>query len=461
MPGYMTAYGSSPLLGGHAEVSGYMGDTYGSHGQPMMSPFGLHRPMVSAHTSFHPSRAPSQLGLDRDRGLPIINPPSSESALTGSDLTSDGRASGTISRPPHPGSIAMPPQPPPGTIMMPQFHNMSPYGHPMTPLHGHALSPLHHHVLMTPHGMAMNPGTPYFMPYPSPGGPYSYGPPPPPHNLNGTSPEKKDASQKQDGGSSDGPPSFAQSPSGFTGFHMNAHPSPMSVMHHYGYSMGLLSPGLPFSPGVVMTPGAVWGSPARGGNPYINPAVGAPVHLPQSTQAAPLSEEGGYFPPVDGGYFPAVDPSANETTQGGSGSSATGSDGNIGTSSLDHDTAATSRLIEDRAAPKPITSSMDDLLTRMGKLDVDRPGAFPTVNNKAKSSSALTRPVAPQRGGSDPTNVNPGPPAPARHVSADALGKGTGVGVGVHPPSTGISRAAPGNLNFSSLGLRVEQKTLI
>lgn len=72
-----------------------------------------------------------------------------------------------------------------------------------------------------------------------------------------------------------------------------------------------------------MSPGAFWGRPgAVAPNPYINPAVGAPVHLPhhQSPAVSPMGYAGyepqGYFPPVPvpmqgmedtGGYFPFVD----------------------------------------------------------------------------------------------------------------------------------------------------------
>lgn len=75
------------------------------------------------------------------------------------------------------------------------------------------------------------------------------------------------------------------------------------------------------SPGVTMSPGAFWGRPGGGGaNPFINPAVGAPVHgspggffamnmHPISPAASAGGEEpAGYFPPVpaEGGYFPPM-----------------------------------------------------------------------------------------------------------------------------------------------------------
>lgn len=82
------------------------------------------------------------------------------------------------------------------------------------------------------------------------------------------------------------------------------------------------------SPGVTMSPGAFWGHPGGGANPFINPAVGAPVHgspggffgmnmHPVSPAATAGGEEPtGYFPhiPAEGGYFPPMPSSrlANE-----------------------------------------------------------------------------------------------------------------------------------------------------
>lgn len=59
------------------------------------------------------------------------------------------------------------------------------------------------------------------------------------------------------------------------------------------------------SPGVAMSPGAFWGHPG-GANPFINPAVGAPVHLSPSGFYAmhpvhsqhEAEEPSDYFPPV-------------------------------------------------------------------------------------------------------------------------------------------------------------------
>jgi hypothetical protein len=83
----------------------------------------------------------------------------------------------------------------------------------------------------------------------------------------------------------------------------------------------------------------------------------------------------------------------------------------------------------------------------------DRPGPYPA---KANSSGALERPSL-VRGDSDPTN-GAGPPAPVRHISADALGNGAGVAVNAHSSAGSVSRTPPGSLNLAGLGLRVEQK---
>ena len=73
---------------------------------------------------------------------------------------------------------------------------------------------------------------------------------------------------------------------------------PGSYVAHLHHAHGaMLSPYTPFSPGVAMSPGAFWGRPGSGPNPYINPAVGAPVHSyfpPVPPRAQPAEE---YFPP--------------------------------------------------------------------------------------------------------------------------------------------------------------------
>ncbi|KAI0772294.1 hypothetical protein BD413DRAFT_603832 [Trametes elegans] len=133
-------------------------------------------------------------------------------------------------------------------------------------------------------------------------------------------------------------------------------PSPAAVepdrptMH--GHMQHVMTPFSPFSPGVTMSPGAFWGRPGTGANPFINPAVGAPVRpghpyygaYPQQypTPTPPLLQQGqqpegsgqeggrppdGYFPPVavsvamaqggavardePAGYFPWMPPAAH------------------------------------------------------------------------------------------------------------------------------------------------------
>ncbi|OBZ67935.1 hypothetical protein A0H81_12292 [Grifola frondosa] len=155
--------------------------------------------------------------------------------------------------PAHPGPISLPPPPPVSAFPAPPPHTLSPsYPSP----HPHpAMSPLHHPMLgmpagvtITPHGLPpITPSMPSFtfLPQPSPG---ALPPDPAP------------------------PPAFA-----------------------------------PFSPGVTMSPGAFWGRPGSGAaNPYINAAVGAPVHAYYSYVQAQVEEEqrqqllaqNEYFPPV-------------------------------------------------------------------------------------------------------------------------------------------------------------------
>ncbi|KAI0370634.1 hypothetical protein BV20DRAFT_1035833 [Pilatotrama ljubarskyi] len=130
-------------------------------------------------------------------------------------------------------------------------------------------------------------------------------------------------------------------------------PSPAAVepdrptMH--GHMQHVMTPFSPFSPGVTMSPGAFWGRPGSGANPFINPAVGAPVRpghayytaypqqqqhpgqQQQQQQSQTGEHEGrppdGYFPPVavsmamaqggamapqePAGYFPWVPPSGH------------------------------------------------------------------------------------------------------------------------------------------------------
>ncbi|KAI0728484.1 hypothetical protein C8Q72DRAFT_779692 [Fomitopsis betulina] len=126
--------------------------------------------------------------------------------------------------------------------------------------------------------------------------------------------------------------SNAQNVQGGSGAPMQSPYDPARHMPHH-----VMTPFAPFSPGMTMSPGAFWGRPGSGAvNPFINPAVGAPVHgspgyfwPPQAASA----DEQGYFPPVppqpqpEESYFPSVPPSAsrpsglaNELGRGDSGS---------------------------------------------------------------------------------------------------------------------------------------------
>ncbi|KIJ58253.1 hypothetical protein HYDPIDRAFT_44557 [Hydnomerulius pinastri MD-312] len=83
-----------------------------------------------------------------------------------------------------------------------------------------------------------------------------------------------------------------------------------------------MTPGVAMTPGVTMTPGAFWPHA-----PWINPAVGAPVHVHADSHGGHNypGGEGGYFPPVtqppggDTGYFPPVSGVVNEILKEGSG----------------------------------------------------------------------------------------------------------------------------------------------
>jgi len=81
-----------------------------------------------------------------------------------------------------------------------------------------------------------------------------------------------------------------------------------------------------------MSPGAFWGRPGGGVNPFINPAVGAPVHgspggffgmnMQPVSPGANMDEPSSYFPPVqEAGYFPPMASSnlANEILRDKSG----------------------------------------------------------------------------------------------------------------------------------------------
>ncbi|KAI1794342.1 hypothetical protein LXA43DRAFT_996669 [Ganoderma leucocontextum] len=187
--------------------------------------------------------------------------------------------------PAHPGPIALPPPPPVTAFPVPPPHTLSP-PYPSPHMHGHPMSPLHHPLMigmpiMTPHGLPpITPSMPSFtfLPQPSPGLPSPVAPGP--------------------------------------------------ELHMYEHMRHVMASYTPFSPGVTMSPGAMWGRPGSGANPFINSAVGAPVHPGQyythgyAQQQQPQSQpeqDGGYFPPMTreepAGYFPWIPPQSDGQTQ--------------------------------------------------------------------------------------------------------------------------------------------------
>jgi hypothetical protein len=454
------AYYSPYAPASQQAMNGYPFEHFAAYSQPASS-FGSHPPPLSSHPSHlgHQPTVHSQLSMELTVPDSALSPRSQASSQLGA--TSPKSPSSQA----RPGSIALPPPPPPGMMMMQPPHGYSPYAHPLgTPLHGH---PMHHQMVMTPHGiLPMTPSMPSFSMT------HSFAPPPPPVNL-ATKPSSKDTTPEDKSSSSAQTETRGNAAPGLTpGQHNPSLMSPnlggpMSAIHHYGYNMGMLSPGLPFSPGVIMTPGAFWGSPARGGNPYINPAVGAPVHLPQQSNApvsgsgsgAPSTEEPGYFPPVGGQdeYFPPMTLAPNTSATGGSGSSAGRSA--RGSSDTHGSTSRTSSGFESTTTgiSKVSPTAVDGLLGRLGQLHVSGESVpqLPTLTLNKSWSGALGRPSGAARGDSDPI---PAPPAhPVRHVSADALGNGAGVSVTSHVASGGssVGRTPPGSLNLAGLGLRV------
>lgn len=205
--------------------------------------------------------------------------------------------------PHHPGPISLPP--PTLTFLAP--HTLSPLHHPGMPVtisplqHPSMGSPLHHpstyasHQQMTPLGLPpITPSMPPFIFHPVP-----------------------------------------------------APASPGAAVHTPSAHMPMFGPPT-FSPAVAMSPGAFWGRPGhQNPNPFINPAVGAPVHVhsPGATRKAPGTStanaggEGGgggiatggsayfYAPPAPGrvepsGYFdPAYFPPGSSHSAGGLGPS--------------------------------------------------------------------------------------------------------------------------------------------
>ncbi|KIK98927.1 hypothetical protein PAXRUDRAFT_619355 [Paxillus rubicundulus Ve08.2h10] len=227
-------------------------------------------------------------------------------------------------------------------------------GHPQYPYHTHSTTPMHYGVI-TPHGLPpITPGMPPFtflLPQARTQGQNGHG-----REEKGGEGGRSGHGWKNEGGRCDGqnrkipaqPLYYAQSP----------HPPPQHMqyvphMHPHLFSPGIplspgfvvslspgimppassmplssppsgvpvmMTPGVAMTPGVTMTPGAFWPHA-----PWINPAVGAPVHVHGDGQNGHKHPGGeGYFPPVsqpsgDTGYFPPMSSVANEILKEGSG----------------------------------------------------------------------------------------------------------------------------------------------
>ncbi|KAF7791626.1 hypothetical protein EIP86_002645 [Pleurotus ostreatoroseus] len=253
-----------------------------------------------------PTAARTQTGSNAGSGRSSAQNSQPATQATSPTVASPTSAHSLHAHPAHPGPIALPPPvtafplPPP---LSPAYHahahaQMSPYA-----------SPLHHPsmmVAMTPFGLPpITPSMPsfQFVPQPSPG----------PAPASGSADLLSPTVPTPGAGPA---PNGAMDPQAQAGY-------PAHLRHPHG---PMLSPYTPFSPGVAISPGAFWGRPGSGAvNPYINPAVGAPVHVQGQVQ---MQMQTGYFPPVPPrmeepqGYFPpfpaaASRPSglANEITQ--------------------------------------------------------------------------------------------------------------------------------------------------
>jgi RNA recognition motif-containing protein len=216
--------------------------------------------------------SPPQLSQS-NRGSPVDKLTNS---IIGMAVSSSGGGSGTSttrdsptrarshsrspSRSAHPGHISLPPPPSATSFPSPSPHMMSPLHHPL------------HHVPLTPLGLPpITPSMPpfSFLPQPSPSQP-AY-----PHSF-----------------------SYGQTRTHTAGLASPTNPATPSAHPHHM-----------LSPGIVMSPGAFWGRPGAISNPFINPAVGAPVHgdLGFFGLESPAEEPAGYFPSMpDAEYFPQV-----------------------------------------------------------------------------------------------------------------------------------------------------------
>ncbi|KAF7986334.1 hypothetical protein HWV62_35318 [Athelia sp. TMB] len=301
----------------------------------------------------------------------------------------------------HPGPIALPPPPSAHGFPMPLPHTLSP--HAGSPLH-HPMSPMHH-PMMTPHGLP--PITPS-MP------PFSFLPQPSPH-----APASPGHHQMQ---------------------HVHAYAANTPAMH----AAHMLST---LSPGVTMSPGAFWGRPGGGApNPFINPAVGAPVHgspggffgvnmHPVSPGATAGGEDsgGGYFPPVEGGYFPPMassrlaneimrekaSPEEGEVNTPGSGSSDATDMGTHFTRGSERRTSSSTgtswhtpdEATKERAALEAVENEREASSSFLPDDESEGPNGFlgaeghPVVRTNSMGASGKADRVPMVRGGSDPVQT--------------------------------------------------------
>ncbi|KAL4243278.1 hypothetical protein ABKN59_011072 [Abortiporus biennis] len=293
--------------------------------------------------STSPARSHSPM-TERTRSFPLqsINAAPS-SSTTQSSSQSYHHQHQHHQHPAHPGPISLPPPQPMSGFPIPPPHTLSPYHHiPISPYmsplyHPSMTGPPHHPpgipVGMTPHGLPpITPSMPSFtfLPQPSPGG---MGPS---HQIDlsilregapGLSrrrgSENLGKSREGDGTDNDGsggggdsqtevegdgqgyPPSqFYPQQQAVTQHPLTMQQLPPYLTHAHAHVM---TPYTPFSPGVAMSPGPFWGRPGGGApgggssiNPYLNPAVGAPVHVTHPQQR--FQQDSGYFPPVTGQY---------------------------------------------------------------------------------------------------------------------------------------------------------------
>jgi len=182
-----------------------------------------------------------------------------------------------------------------------------------------------------------------------------------------------------------------------------------------------------------MSPGAFWGRPGGGVNPFINPAVGAPVHgspggfftmnMHPASPGDHTDEPAGYFPPVpEGGYFPPMGSSnlANEILRDKSGEMSRSSSGSTDIGTRDSDSE---RRTSNSTAPSWQTATeevqgkgehdIQDKETRSSFLAEDDKGDNP-INNahgitrtSSMSVSGKSTNRAPMnRGTSDPVHAH-------------------------------------------------------